>query len=155
MKKSEIRRVVTTQNDKNQGVIMMDGYVEAKQVNDTYTNMQIWETAEVPVDNYDDDKTDRFTGAHNIPVGTGFRYGDFEPGFESSMHGTKTIDYGIVIEGEMCMELDGGETITLKTGDVIVQRGTKHRWFNKSDAPCRMAFVMIAAKEGEEDWHGG
>ena len=155
MKKSEIRRVVTTNNEQDKGIVMMDHYVECKQINDTYSNLQIWETAEVPVDNSDDDKTDRFTGAHNIPTGTGFRYGDFEPGFQSSMHRTKTIDYGIVIEGEMDMELDGGQTITLKTGDVIIQRGTKHRWINNSNALCRMAFVMVAAQEGVEDWQGG
>lgn len=155
MKNPAIRRVVTTNNEQDQGVVMMDDKVEGKQIGDTYKNMQIWETDEVPVDNSDDDRTDRFTGAHKIPVGTGFRYGDFEPGFESSMHRTKTIDYGIVIEGEMKMELDGGEIITLKTGDVIIQRGTSHRWFNDSKSTCRMAFVMIAAKAGKEDWHGG
>jgi len=155
MSKSAIRRVVTTNDKQGQAIVMMDDKVDGKQIQDVYRNYQIWETSEVPVDNSDDDRTDRFTGAHTIPTGTGFRYGDFEPGFESSMHRTRTIDYGIILEGEIDMELDNGKVVKLKAGDVVVQRGTRHRWMNKGNKTCRAAFVMIAAKEGEEEWEGG
>lgn len=58
------------------------------------------------------------------------------------MHRTQTVDYGIVLEGEITMILDRGET-TIKAGDIIVQNGTNHAWSNRSSKTCRMAFVLI------------
>ena len=58
------------------------------------------------------------------------------------MHRTETIDYGIVLDGEITLVLDGGET-RLKAGDVVVQRGTSHAWANRSGRNCRMAFILI------------
>jgi mannose-6-phosphate isomerase-like protein (cupin superfamily) len=61
------------------------------------------------------------------------------------MHRTKTVDYGIVLSGEIYLVLDKQETL-LKAGDVVVQRGTNHAWSNRSDKPCRMAFILIDGK---------
>lgn len=58
------------------------------------------------------------------------------------MHRTETVDYGIVLEGELVLILDEGET-TVRAGDVIVQRGTSHAWANRSDANARIAFVLV------------
>jgi hypothetical protein len=58
------------------------------------------------------------------------------------MHRTETIDYGIVLEGELVLILDEGETI-VRAGDIIVQRGTSHAWANRSQANARIAFVLI------------
>jgi mannose-6-phosphate isomerase-like protein (cupin superfamily) len=58
------------------------------------------------------------------------------------MHRTESVDYGIVIEGEMTLVLDEGEVL-LKPGSVVIQRGTNHAWANRSDKPCRMLFVLI------------
>jgi quercetin dioxygenase-like cupin family protein len=58
------------------------------------------------------------------------------------MHRTRTVDYGIVIEGEMVLVLDDSETV-LRAGDVVVQRGTDHRWENRSGAVARMVFVLV------------
>lgn len=58
------------------------------------------------------------------------------------MHRTRTIDYGIVLSGEVYLVLDKQETL-LKAGDVVVQRGTNHAWSNRSTEPCRMAFILI------------
>ena len=58
------------------------------------------------------------------------------------MHKTKTVDYGIVLEGEITMVLDHAET-TIKAGDVVVQNGTNHAWANRSGRICRMAFILI------------
>jgi hypothetical protein len=58
------------------------------------------------------------------------------------MHRTQTIDYGIVIEGEITLIVDRGESI-IKAGDVVVQRGTNHAWANRSGKNCRIAFVLI------------
>jgi mannose-6-phosphate isomerase-like protein (cupin superfamily) len=58
------------------------------------------------------------------------------------MHRTESIDYGVVIEGEMTLVLDDSEVL-LKPGSVVVQRGTNHAWANRSGKPCRMLFVLI------------
>ena len=64
------------------------------------------------------------------------------------MHRTESIDYGVVISGEMTLVLDRGETL-LKAGDVVVQRGTNHAWANRSGKPCRMLFVLVDGKFDE------
>ena len=61
------------------------------------------------------------------------------------MHTTDTIDYGIVLEGEIWLELDDGQLQHLRRHDVVVQNGTRHAWRNKSDRPTLMAFVLIGA----------
>lgn len=59
------------------------------------------------------------------------------------MHRTESVDYGIVIEGEMTLVLDDGEVL-LKQGSVVIQRGTNHAWANRSGKPCRMLFILVA-----------
>lgn len=58
------------------------------------------------------------------------------------MHRTETVDYGIVIEGEITLVLDNSEVL-LRPGSVVVQRGTNHAWANRSGRPCRMLFVLV------------
>lgn len=58
------------------------------------------------------------------------------------MHRTESIDYGIVIEGEMTLVLDDSEVL-LKPGSVVIQRGTNHAWANRSGKPCRMLFILV------------
>jgi quercetin dioxygenase-like cupin family protein len=62
----------------------------------------------------------------------------------SHMHATDSVDYAIVIEGEIDMLLDDSE-VHLNTGDIMVQQGTNHAWVNRSDRPCKIAFVLIDA----------
>ena len=64
------------------------------------------------------------------------------------MHTSDTIDYGIVIRGEMTLELDDGQTVHLRQGDCVVQNGTRHRWRNPLLEPCLMAFVSFGGKRG-------
>jgi mannose-6-phosphate isomerase-like protein (cupin superfamily) len=59
------------------------------------------------------------------------------------MHRTETVDYGVVIDGELTLVLDEGEVL-LRPGSVVVQRGTNHAWANRSGRPCRMLFVLVA-----------
>jgi mannose-6-phosphate isomerase-like protein (cupin superfamily) len=58
------------------------------------------------------------------------------------MHRTETVDYGVVIEGELTLILDDSE-VDLKVGSVVIQRGTNHAWANRSGKPCRMLFVLV------------
>jgi len=79
------------------------------------------------------------------PNGTVCRIVDFAPGHEPLMHRTQSLDYGVVLEGEVYMDLDGGadQTRLLKRGDVAVQRGTAHAWRNASPTEwARMLFVL-------------
>jgi quercetin dioxygenase-like cupin family protein len=64
------------------------------------------------------------------------------------MHTSDTIDYGIVVRGEMTLELDDGQRVHLKQGDCVVQNGTRHRWRNPLPEPCLMAFISIGGKRG-------
>ena len=62
------------------------------------------------------------------------------------MHTTNTVDYGIVLKGEICLELDDGRVEKLKAGDVVIQNGTRHAWRNPGEAAALMAFVLIGAE---------
>lgn len=79
--------------------------------------------------------------------GTVLRYVDFAPGYECMMHRTQSVDYGIVIEGEILSVLDSGETTLMRRGDVMVQRATMHAWRNPSTTEwARMIFVLQDCK---------
>ena len=67
---------------------------------------------------------------------------------DPSMHETATIDYGIVLSGEIDLELDEGKEVHLKAGDCIIQNGTRHGWRNPGAGPCVIAFIMIGAERG-------
>lgn len=76
-----------------------------------------------------------FGGAHSLDAGSG-------PKRHPLMHRTETIDYGIVLEGEITMLMDEGEIVAC-AGDIVIQRGTNHAWVNRSGALCRIAFILI------------
>lgn len=67
------------------------------------------------------------------------------PGRHPGMHQTDTIDYAIILDGEIYAVMDEGETC-LKAGDILIQRGTNHAWSNRSDRSCKVAFVLIDGK---------
>ncbi|EHA22231.1 hypothetical protein AAWM_07414 [Aspergillus awamori] len=81
------------------------------------------------------------------PNGTVCRVVDFAPNTDPFMHRTRSLDYGVVLEGEIIMELDSGEKVTMKKGDIAVQRGTMHGWRNPSKENwTRMLFVLQDCK---------
>lgn len=107
--------------------------------------LTVWTTATVPADNNDEtDGRERDAGL-TLNQGSVIRIVDMLPGKESPMHRTNSIDYGIVLEGEIELELDDGAKRTIGQGGIIVQRGTMHLWRNTSDRVCRIAFVLIEA----------
>lgn len=63
------------------------------------------------------------------------------------MHRTLSVDYAVVLAGEIVCKLDCGEEKVFKTGDFLVQRGVNHEWHNRQDVPCRLAFVMASAEK--------
>jgi quercetin dioxygenase-like cupin family protein len=67
---------------------------------------------------------------------------DAQKSRHAHMHRTETVDYGIVLEGEIVLIMDEGET-TVRAGDIVVQRGTNHGWANRTDRNCRIAFILI------------
>jgi hypothetical protein len=74
--------------------------------------------------------------------------GDYFDRSAPGMHTSDTIDYGVVVRGEMTLELDDGKMIHLRQGDCIVQNGTRHRWRNPLPEPCLMAYVSVGGKRG-------
>jgi len=65
------------------------------------------------------------------------------------MHRTESLDFGILIDGELTLILDDSE-VQLKPGDIVVQRGTNHAWSNRGDKPCRIAFVLLHGSYSDE-----
>jgi quercetin dioxygenase-like cupin family protein len=106
----------------------------------------IWSTGEFPAELSDD----RDGGAREVgttdPNGTVFRLVEYQPGVAPRKHRTESIDYAVVLSGEIDMELDDGVTVHLQQGDALVQRGTIHNWVNRGAQPCVIAFVLVAAK---------
>ena len=80
--------------------------------------------------------------------GSVFRIVKYEPGVAERWHKTDSIDYAIILSGELHMQLDEGE-VHLKPGDVVIQRGTMHNWVNRGPEPVVIAFILIATEGGE------
>lgn len=141
-----IRRVVTGHDDQGRANVMID-----EQVTNSFSprpNAEfsvIWSSQGFPVDN------DGFEDPSNLTIGTTrdngsvFRIVSFGPGVAPRNHRTDSIDYAVVMSGEIDMVLDL-ETVRLKAGDVLVQRGTVHNWINNGPVPCVIAFALISAK---------
>jgi quercetin dioxygenase-like cupin family protein len=145
----KIRRVVTGHDASGRAVVTIDETcrnVTSRRPH--HASSLIWSTGEFPADN----GTDADGGAREVattdPNGTVFRVIEYAPGVAARNHRTESIDYAVVISGEIDMELDG-TTVHLAAGDVLVQRGTIHNWVNRGAAPCVVAFVLVAANPVE------
>jgi quercetin dioxygenase-like cupin family protein len=139
------RRVVTGHDAAGTSVFLADGAPPVvRTAPDGAAFHELWNTpaAPAPIAPHEPEPTERSITVPPDPRGTKIRINEFPPGVVSPMHRTQTVDYGIVIEGEMVLVLDGSETV-LRAGDVVVQRGTDHRWENRSGAVARMVFVLI------------
>jgi len=142
----QIRRVVTGHDPSGRAVVKIDE-VARNLVSSRpgATAGVVWTTEGFPVDNTgEEDAGLRKTGT-TLDNGTVFRILELAPGVTPRNHRTDSIDYVVVMSGEVDMELDDA-TVHLKAGDVLVQRGTIHDWVNRGTEPCVIAFVLIAAK---------
>ena len=145
-----IRRVVTGHDSKNVAKVLIDApATNAKHTQPGQVSTMMWCTdsapCKMPVGEQIEDMGARIIGTPPPPHGTRFAVIDFPPGNHPGMHRTETIDYVIVIEGEIEMDMDDS-TVKLKQGDIMIQRGTNHAWANRSGKRARVAFVLIDAE---------
>ena len=145
-----IHRFVTGHDANNVAKVLMQGpATNAKYPSPGTVSTLIWSTDRTPADiavgEQIEDLGARIIGTAPPANGTRFAVIDFPPGNQARMHRTETIDYVIVLEGEIEMDMDDS-TVKMKAGDVMVQRGTNHAWANRSNKRARVAFVLIDAE---------
>jgi mannose-6-phosphate isomerase-like protein (cupin superfamily) len=169
-----IRRIVTGHDEKGKSVIVSDGpspHVLTLPGRGDFGLTNLWVTDRSPASNEGNaDAAARKVVLEPPANGTIFRVVEFPPekggAFDRDaafaamgadhamdadgsrhpgMHKTATVDYAIVLSGEIYALMDEGETL-MKAGDCLVQRGTNHAWSNRGDAPCLVAFILVNAK---------
>ena len=142
----DIRRVVTGHDKQGRAKVLIEEQVKNVISNRPgATSSVIWQTTGFPINNDGDHDPSDQKIATTVDNGTVFRVLKFDPGVSPRNHRTDSIDYAVVMSGEIDMELDAG-SVHLKAGDVLVQRGTIHNWVNKDKEPCIIAFTLISAK---------
>ena len=147
------RRVVTGHTPAGVSVVLSDGPVPVSKSlpADGVEFHEVWNTAGAPARVTavePDEPTERTLAVPPPPSGTKIRINEFAPGhldergLQSPVHRTASIDYGIVLSGEITLVLDDSE-VTLHTGDIVVQRGTDHAWANRGTEVARVVFVLV------------
>jgi oxalate decarboxylase/phosphoglucose isomerase-like protein (cupin superfamily) len=171
MELKSTRRIVTGHDSQGKAVVLFDSDLPPQKRGANGVTL-LWVTRESPVDAAAaDDRAQIAIGVPPPDQGTIFRVVEFAPGTAHptpidhnevlrSMgidpatqgyarhlhtHRTRTIDYAVVLEGEIDMLLDDSE-LHVKAGDVLVQQATNHAWVNNGAKPCRIAFILIDAK---------
>jgi len=145
----QFRRVVTGHDETGRAVVKIDEISrDLASSRPGAIASVVWTTQGFPVDNTGDEDQGRRQTGTTLDNGTVFRVLELAPGATPRNHRTDSIDYAVVMAGEIDMELDD-TTVHLKAGDVLVQRGTIHNWVNRGTVPCVIAFVLIAAKPVE------
>ena len=172
-KPAEVRRVVTTINKDGKAVVLFDGAIPLQTMRSPNGAGDMWVTQAYPIDfKWDEDRAKAHVGLHPPKNGTIFRVVDFVPTTDAinkmpmdtmkvvgadapakglppkhpMMHRTRTVDYAIILSGEIDMMLDEGE-VHLKAGDVVVHQATNHAWINRGTQPCRVAFILMDSQE--------
>jgi mannose-6-phosphate isomerase-like protein (cupin superfamily) len=170
---SDIRRVVTGLDERNHAVVLFDSRIPLKQDSPVISSTNFWITDSTPPSLSKQDTANRPIGVSPPDNGTKFRLVEFaplDPPTESKlppemimkgvnhppengipvkhpmMHRTRTLDYAVILSGEIDMMLDD-TSVHLKEGDVVVQQATNHGWVNHSSQPCRILFVLMDSKE--------
>ena len=169
-----VRRIVTGHHDDGRSTVLIDALApNVKQRTAGNASTLLWVTDECPARMAGaGDRAARDIGVPPPPRGTIFRLAEFPPGFgtdlrgkealtdlaiapdvapghrhpDPGVHRTRTIDYVVVLEGEIQLLLDDGE-LRLRAGDAVVQQATNHAWINRGALPCRLAMVFIDAEE--------
>jgi hypothetical protein len=154
----KVRRVVIGYNAKGEAIVKTDEQLTAVSRGGVagISGCEISSTDRMPVDNSTAaDATQRagFVPQNSNYVGTGggtlIRIDEWAPGCARFTHRTETLDYIIMLSGEIDLELDSGEVAHLKSGDVLLNRGMIHTCVNKGSVSAVMAVIMIDAKPVE------
>ena len=141
----QIRRVVTGHDASGRAVVKIDEVAKnLASPRPGATAGVVWTTEGFPVDNTGKEDAGQRKSGTTLDNGTVFRILELAPGVSPRNHRTDSIDYAIIMSGEVDMELDDTK-VHLKAGDVLVRRGTIHNWVNRGTEPCVIAFVLIAA----------
>jgi mannose-6-phosphate isomerase-like protein (cupin superfamily) len=169
-----IRRVVTGHDDNGKAIVESDGAAPNVRIREGagFVSTLLWVTDETPANvTLRKDRADRTIAVAPPANGTILRIVDFPPvtpeaeamdgtalrramgvdhggapSRHAYMHRTKSVDYAIVLSGEIDMLLDDTE-VHLKAGDILIQQATNHAWVNRSNAFCKIAFVLIDAHD--------
>jgi len=173
-KAPEVRRVVTKLDASGKAVVAFDSAVPLKSFRSPNPAGDMWVTQNYPADfSWTEDRGTIKVALTPPKNGTLFRIVDFvpitpkieelpvdfmmkvagadapqkgQPPKHSMMHRTRTVDYAIILSGEIDMMLDDN-TVHLKAGDVVVQQATNHAWLNRGKEPCRVAFILMDSQE--------
>ena len=141
-----VQRVVTGHDANGRAVFKSEDVTPTRMIpSGDASFVLVWTTATVPADNNEETDGRLRDAGLTLNQGSVIRVVDMLPGKQSPMHRTNSIDYGIVLEGEIELELDDGARRTVRQGGIIVQRGTNHLWHNATDRVCRIAFILIEA----------
>ena len=153
----KVRRVVTDHDAHGKAIVSSDKIMDnVGRLRSGNFNALIWMTDDTPAEiEGPEDPAARTIDIEPPARGTVFRILELLPGKDAYMHRTDTIDYALVMSGECVMVLDDGKEVTMRAGDVLVQRATWHGWANRSGAPCQIAFILIGAKKPGNDIHLG
>jgi mannose-6-phosphate isomerase-like protein (cupin superfamily) len=168
-----IRRVVTGLDARDHAVVLFDTRMPLTAVAPGIVATNFWITDSYPPSLTKDDPAGRPIGTAPPDNGTKFRVVEFLPLDAATqarmpaqmlqkdianppargipvrhplMHRTRSLDYAVILSGEIDMMLDDGD-VHLKQGDVIVQQATNHAWVNRGSAPCRILFVLMDSRE--------
>ena len=145
----QVRRVVTGHDAAGRAIVQIDEVSQnLRSARPGATACVVWTSQGFPIDNTGKADEGLRESGTTLDNGTVFRILELDPGNTPRNHRTDSLDYAVIMSGEIDMELDG-VTTHLKAGDVVVQRGTVHNWVNRGTEPCRIAFVLIAAKPVE------
>jgi len=170
----EVRRVVTRIDDSGKAVVMFDAVVPLASLRSPNPAGEMWVTdTSLPDFSWSADRAKTKVGLVPPKSGTIFRIVEFVPETPAirnmdintmmkvvgdhapakglpprhpMMHRTRSLDYAIIMSGEIDMLLDEGE-VHLKAGDVVVQQATNHAWVNRGKEPCRIAFILMDSQE--------
>ncbi|MGB9304072.1 MAG: cupin domain-containing protein [Mycobacterium sp.] len=163
-----VRRVVTGHTAEGLAIVVSDEQVPAIPIGEAGSASTLVWNREQPGRFPDDGSQPEFAGIFPPPGGCNIAVIELAPEAndfhefvsvalepwadpdEPGMHRTATMDYDVVLEGTIGLELDNGAEVTLKPGDVVVQNGTRHRWHNRGDTVARMLTVTVGAHNAIE-----
>lgn len=143
-----VRRIITGHDDAGKAIVKIDEICDHfREGRPGAMVCNVWTTDTTPADNSGQEDKGKREGKYTmIENGSVFRIIEFKPGVQQRVHRTDTIDYIVVMSGEIDMELEAGEEVHLKAGEVMVQRGTVHNWINRGTESCVLAVILIHAQ---------